>query len=45
MKSNIEKRRMIRTLEAKRDKMLETKQKMVKGLAVVRAELKQIRKA
>jgi len=42
--SNIELRRKIRQLEAKRDKLLETKAKAIAGLAVVRAELKNIRK-
>lgn len=44
-KSNIDKRRKVRALEAKRDKLLESKQKSVTGLATVRAELKQLRKS
>lgn len=42
--SQIEKRRKLRILEAKRDKLLLAKTSAVKSLAVVRAELKQERK-
>lgn len=42
--SNISKRRKIRALEAKRDKLLEAKQKAIVALATVRAELKTTRK-
>lgn len=42
--SNIEKRRKVRVLEAKRDSLLANKDKAIKGLAQVRLELKQVRK-
>lgn len=42
--SQIEKRRKLRILEAKRDKMLMAKASATKSLAVIRAELKQERK-
>lgn len=44
MATNIEKRRKIRALEAKRDTLLQQKQKATSGLAIVRAELKSLRK-
>lgn len=42
--SNIDKRRKIRALEAKRDQLTETKNKSVSELAKIRAELKHARK-
>lgn len=43
-KSNIQKRREIRALEAKRDKLLESAQKAKSALITVRAQLKDARK-
>jgi len=45
MATSIEKRRRVRALEAKRDKLLEQKQRSIQALATVRAQLKQERKA
>jgi len=42
--TNIEKRRKLRALEAKRDKLLEAQANAKKGLAMVRAELKQAKR-
>ena len=42
-KSSIDKRRKIRALEAKRDALLEGKNKSASELAKVRAELKTVR--
>lgn len=44
-KSSVAQRRKVRALEARRDQLIETKEKAVKLLAVVRAELKHQRKA
>lgn len=44
MKSTIERRRGIRALEAKRDKLLHQKKTATDTLAKVRAELKVLRK-
>lgn len=44
MGSNIQKRRMVRALEAKRDKLLEAQQKNREALVVVRSQLKEARK-
>jgi hypothetical protein len=41
----IDQKRKMRALESKRDSMLQTKTKAIAGLAVVRAELKHMRKA
>lgn len=43
--SSVAQRRKVRALEARRDQLIETKEKTTKLLAVVRAELKHQRKA
>lgn len=43
-KSSVAQRRKVRALEAKRDQLIETKEKAARTLAVVRAELKHQRK-
>jgi len=44
-KNSVAQRRKVRALEAKRDQLIETKEKTTKALAVVRAELKHQRRA
>jgi hypothetical protein len=43
MATNVEKRRRIRALEAKRDQLMQSKVKNVTELAKIRAELKSVR--
>lgn len=45
IKNSVAQRRKVRALEAKRDQLIETKEKTTKQLAVIRAELKHQRKA
>ena len=42
--SHIQRRREIRSLEARRDKLLESKQKTITALSTVRAQLSEIKK-
>jgi len=44
MSSNIERRRKIRSLEAKRDSLLENQKKTRESLVTVRAQLQQARR-